>query len=658
MGLIRNLINYNRQQLLAAHKNDATRYDISTWLGESIKKKPLNNKTSDVNIAPEHLYRGYGYGIIRSITNTGIVVAEENIRTTCSTAERERLAKTGDQIEHPYKKLWQNSPYFSEYDFWKEYLTYVQLFGEFYIYMNRKPIAGATRYKAGTRNLMFPTNYMKLIRPTEMKAEEWDDEGNVTVWRRTRKDPRVSGRDLVQMYPAYQIIRIAEFNPLIPNRPYSLLDASKENLFTLENAKDFTRHALVANVNAPGIISVNGEFANQEAFDNYVAQFQNHAEGEWIVAAGNAETKAQELSQNLDGASQEKIRSVERDEMLVTSGVSKSILGIETTGLTRDVAATQKLTFVEKTVIPYIKLMIETLNFDYRVNYAGDFNENKYILRVTTPSTSDKAQELKELEVREEEYAMVQRYVDRGYTRKSAAQFVRGEIDVEQLQLERGDKAKLSPKESVELVDSAERWENLISAGNDPKTVIDLIEGRITMAEFIERNQDVVAKPTETDEPKDDDGDTDKRTPDEYYDPDPEDYGTPRDEKETPADKKKKEEKFLKQLVGMANLADIPLDENALTVLAKKAVPNMGLHTQTEKKLIRKAYSLFETAYSTEKQQIMLQTYRELQKDAIEDDQKALEFIESPTLPKLVRINIQKNLEKIDYAKINAKVKV
>lgn len=652
MGLIKNLINYNRQQLLASQKNEATRYDLASWVAGNFKGVPLKNKTSDVIIEPKHLYRGYGYGIIKSIVNTGIITAEENVRTTCSTAERERLAKAGDQIEHPYKKLWQNSPYFSEYDFWKEFLTYIQLRGEFYIYMNRKRIAGAQRYKAGTRNLMFPTNYMKLINPDEMKPKSWDKDGNVLEWTRTTKSPNVSGQQFVQTYPACQIIRVAEFDPLSPSKAYSLLDATKENLFTLENAKDFTRHALVQNVNAPGIIAVNGEFESQEQFDNYVAMLQNHEPGDWIIAAGNAETKAQELSQNLDGASQEKIRAVERDEMLVTTGVSKSVLGIETTGLTRDVAATQKLTFVEKTVIPYIKLMLETLNFDYRVNYAGDFNENKYILRITNPSTSDKTQELKELEVREEEYAMVQRYVDRGYTRKSAAQFVRGEIDVEQLQLEKGDKARMSAQESVELVDSAERWEALISSGNDPQSVIDLINGKITMAEFIEKNKDViVSSPTGTAPESTDD--TDKRTPDEYYDPEPEDYGTPRDEKETPADKKKREQKFEARLLTSIAECSEQITETKLGEIAQ-AIQTEGLQTRTRNKVLKSIQKRLKQAYSAEKQRIMLDTYRKMQNDAPKSDKKALEFIESAQLPRGIRVKIQENLAKIDYGKINA----
>lgn len=516
--------------------------DYGSWLRSGHKGMMLNN-TADVKIEPKHLYRGYGYGIIRSVVNSGIITAEENIRTTCSSAQREILAKNDDQIEHPYKKLWQNSPYFSEYQFWKKYLTYIQLKGEFYIYMNRKQLVGASRYKIGTRNLCGRTAYMKIINPYEMKPHKYDKEtGEVVEWIRTFKNPN-GGKDLTQIFPAYQIIRVSEDDPWNENKPFSLLDASKENLFTLENAKDYTRHALVNNVNAPGLLAVEGEFQSQEEFDNYVAMLQNHAEGEVIVAAGNAKTTYQDMNQNLDGASQEKIRGIERDEMLVTSGVSKSVLGIETTGLTRDVAATQKLTFTERTVIPYIRLLIETLNYDYRTNYAGDFLIDKYILRVTIPSVGDKAQEAKELEIRETEYNMVQRYVNRGYTRKSAAQYVRGEIDVEQLQLENGDKARMSPEESVELVDAAERWQTLISAGNDPQSVIDLIEGRITMAEFIEINKDVVNEPESLgDDSQGDDSTGDNPTPADYYDPDPDDYSTPRDEKDTPADKKKKEQ--------------------------------------------------------------------------------------------------------------------
>lgn len=528
------------QEPFAPKMKNSLGADYGSWLRSSRKGAMFNN-TADVNIEPEHLYRGYGYGIIRSVVNSGVNTAEENIRTTCSSLQRQILAENDDQIEHPYKKLWQNSPYFSEYDFWKKYLTYIQLKGEFFIYMNRKPLSGATRYRPGTKNLMTKTAYMKIINPYEMSVEETDEEGNVTMWRRTIKNKAVGGKDLIQKIPAYQIIRVAEFDPWKDDKPFSLLDAARENLFTLENAKDYTRHALVNNINAPGLLAVDGEFQSQEEFDNYVAMLQNHAEGELVIAAGNAKTTYQDMNQNLDGASQEKIRGIERDEMLVTSGVSKSVLGIETTGLTRDVAATQKLTFIERTVVPYIRLMLETLNFDYRVNYAGDFMIDKYILRVTTPSLGDKAQELKELEVREEEYSMMQRYVARGYTPKSAAQYVRGEIDVEQLQLENGDKAKMSAQESVELVDATERWEALIQAGNDPQSVIDFIEGKITLSEFIEINKDVIVEPTEPETPEEEpDSDGDLKEPTDYYDPDPEDYATPRDEKETPADKTRK----------------------------------------------------------------------------------------------------------------------
>ena len=540
MGILSNMFKKKAEQEPFAPKmKNSLGADYGSWLRSSRKGAMFNN-TAEVNIEPEHLYRGYGYGIIRSVVNSGVNTAEENIRTTCSSLQRQILAENDDQIEHPYKKLWQNSPYFSEYDFWKKYLTYIQLKGEFFIYMNRKPLSGATRYRPGTKNLMTKTAYMKIINPYEMSVEETDEEGNVTMWRRTIKNKAVGGKDLIQKIPAYQIIRVAEFDPWKDDKPFSLLDAARENLFTLENAKDYTRHALVNNINAPGLLAVDGEFQSQEEFDNYVAMLQNHAEGELVIAAGNAKTTYQDMNQNLDGASQEKIRGIERDEMLVTSGVSKSVLGIETTGLTRDVAATQKLTFIERTVVPYIRLMLETLNFDYRVNYAGDFMIDKYILRVTTPSLGDKAQELKELEVREEEYSMMQRYVARGYTPKSAAQYVRGEIDVEQLQLENGDKAKMSAQESVELVDATERWEALIQAGNDPQSVIDFIEGKITLSEFIEINKDVITTPTDTTDPEEPDSDGDLKEPTDYYDPDPEDYATPRDEKETPADKTRK----------------------------------------------------------------------------------------------------------------------
>lgn len=557
--------------------------DYTSWLRGNLESI-MTNQTADVRIDAQQLYRGYGYGIIRSVVNSGIIAAEENIRTTCSTFQRELLAKTDDQIEHPYKKLWQNSPYFSEYQFWKKYLTYIQLKGEFFIYMNRKQLAGAKRYRPGTHDLCGRTAYMKILNPYEMAPSKWDDEtGEVTEWVRTIKNPH-GGKDLQQKFPAYQIIRVAEDDPWNEEKPYSLLDATKENLFTLENARDYTRHALVNNVNAPGLLAVEGEFQSQEEFDNYIAMLQNHKEGETIVAAGNAKTTYQTMSQNLDGASQEVIRGVERDEMFISSGVSKSVLGVETTGLTRDVAATQKLTFTERTVVPYIRLMLETLNYDYRTKYASQFALDKYILRITIPSVGDKSQELKELEIREEEYNMVQRYVDRGYTRKSAAQYVRGEIDVEQLQLEHGNKARISSDESIDLVDATERWQALIAAGNDPQSVVDLIEGKITMAEFVEINKDVVPPTDDTTTTTDtDEGDSgEKKKPADYYDPDPDDYSTPRDEKDTPADKKKKDKS---QIAVEVIMSELKVNKTEATKMLESGKLSRTIRSKIQKRL-------------------------------------------------------------------------
>ena len=645
MSRIKNAFKALRGEGMFPDENKKTSNSLSLaelFSGRS-RKGRLWNTSSEVDIEKEHLYRGYGYGIIQATANTGVNAAEDNIRTTCSSLQRELLRQNDDQIVHPYIKLWQNSPYFSEYQFWIKYFTYIQLKGEFFIYMNRKKLVGADKYRRGTKNLCSPTAYMKILNPYEMSPKSYDDEGNVTEWTRTIKSHHLgSGKALTQTYKAHEIIHVCFPTPWDEQVPYSLLDATKENLFTLENARDFTRHALVNNQNSPGLLSVNGDFPTQEDFDNYVQMLKNHEDGEVIVAAGNAETKYQEMTQNLDGASQEKIRGVERDEMLVTTGASKSILGIESSGLTRDVAATQKLTFTERTVVPYIKLLLETLNFDYRTMYAADFLIDKYIMHITIPSIGDKTQELKELEVREEEYNMVQRYVDRGYTRKSAAQYVRGEIDVEQLQLEEGDKSRLSPKESVELVDAATRWEELISAGNDPDSVVDLINGKITMAEFLEKNKDVVIEKTTTLEtPAEEPAEDEPRTPDEYYDPDRDDYSTPRDEKETPADKtdreKRAEQNNLDEELKKATeiLSNIPEMINANEI--SKILTDSGVKAGAKvRNTLEKAV---ESLYSIERQKILERYFPEIK--------------DFNTLNKKQRLKAQEKLDKIDYGKLN-----
>ena len=123
------------------------------------------------------------------------------------------------------------------------------------------------------------------------------------------------------------------------------------------------------------------------------------------------------------------------------------------------------------------------------------------------------------------------------------------------------------------------------------------------------------------------------------------------------ADKKKKEQQLVAQLVKVCNEGTRKLELNDFEYLAENTADFKALHPQTRKKLAKLAYKSFETAYTTEKERIMLETYRKMQENAIESDKKALKFIESADLPKRIRVKIQQNLEKIDYVKINASVK-
>lgn len=609
------------------------------------RKQRLVNQTSEVSIQKEEFYRGLGYGVIRKAVNTGIIAAEENIRTTCSSTQRELLAQKGDQIEHPYITLYRNSPFFSEYDFWKWYLLYIQLKGEFYIYVDRKPIKGNDRYKA--KNLMTFPKYMKLLNPYHI-TPNYDGDGKLISYTETKT---TNGETVARDLPAYQVIRVHEINPFDTEDAYSLLDATQENFFTIKNAQDFTRHAVVNNTNSPMMIST-GEFESEEAFNNFLARVLYHEDGEPIVTSGSGEVKVQELNQNLDGASLEKINGMNRDEVLVATGASKSILGIETTGLTRDVAATQKLTYVESTVVPMIKLMLETLNFDYRVNYPLSFAVDKYIMHITNPSTGDKAQELKELEVRETEYTMVEKYVARGFTRKSAAQYVRGEIDVEQLQLE-DDNTRMTAEESTATVLAVQQWQSLIAAGNNAQDVVDLVEGRITLGEFLERNKDV--KPVSLDTPDSTSDDTTAESDEgTYYDPD-DDYSTPRDEKTPKAEKTKKEKAKnatpLEKALNILSSYDCKITKAHVTPLIDPT-----LNEADSKNLVETILASVKSVYDSAKRVRKLELLNQFDKKFGVKASSIRELQEKAKLSEAQVADLRAEINRLDYAIINQKL--
>lgn len=581
MGIIQGVV----KNFVGGKTNNETTVTFRDFRNESFKNVNLF-KSEDVSISARDAYKGLGFGIIRKIRDTGIVTAEDNIRTTCSTAWKEILAEEQEQIVHPYINLYRNSPYFSEYTFWKKAFTYVMLKGEFYVYVNREPLKQSPRSRI-LKNKMSDISYMKIINPFEMSVM-YDSNGEISGYKQRKKNPNSAGKDRVRIFKPYEIIRFSEDDPICDWQPFSIIvDGAKESTWTLGKIRDFARKALKGNMNTPGVISTGVEL-DDEMFQNFIDRLESHEDGTPIVANGGGSVNFDPMSQDLSGASQEKMYNMNRDETLIATGTGKSSLGIEQQGLTRDVAATQKISFVEGTVIPLIKLVIETLNEDYRVNYAVSFAINKYIIKVTIPSSSDKTQELKELEIRQVEYEMVKELTDRGYSMKSAVQYVKGEIDVDGLQLDVSvESVKLTPSEAAILLESLAKQQNalslLIEAGNDPQSVIEYVTGKITIEQFLLTNKDVKPVTIAVDEKDDsDDASSDKKSkPSDDkrrdYDPD-DDYGTPRDEK-TKTKKKKKnsyeieKEKIINDVLGegaSSKLKNNLATRNELTLIKKK----------------------------------------------------------------------------------------
>lgn len=362
---------------------------------------------SQVLMEDKDIYSGYAYAAIRKRANAVATLAKDNLRT---------LTKLNDaDYTHPYLETLKKSPTFTDYSFWHDVSTYLDLEGVYYLMAIRAISEG----RVGA------IKEFKMLNPYHIRRVLDGDNMTVTGYVETRNG-------MVREIPAGLIIPIRELNPFDDDLPYAMTDAAKESQFTLKTAGDYTRNALQHNINAPGIISTD-VILEKDEFENFVNRVRNHTKGEPLFGNGQGAITYQNMQTELSKAALRDVTEINKEVLMAVSGVSKTIMGIEESGTTRETARVQKELNVESEILPRIQLIIDALNQDYQNNYASEYEKNEAIIIVDNPLSVDHDADIKEVDLKTKQLDLYTSMINKGFDANLSAQYVAGNIDIEDL---------------------------------------------------------------------------------------------------------------------------------------------------------------------------------------------------------------------------------
>ena len=406
-------------------------------------KKMFPNWT-DVEISDKDLYSGYSYAAIRNRANKVAKTALDYVYTD-----------SNDDKMHPYLQLIDTSPTFSVYQFWNTISTYLDLEGVFYLMAVRNIATsdtGVTRYgNVKEFKLLNPYNIRRVLNKENM---------TVVGYIETK-----SG--MSREIPPEMIIDIRELNPFSDNEPYALTDALKESQFTIKTSGDYTRHTLKHNINAPGILTTDVILDDKE-FTNFVERVKSHTKGEPLFGNGSGAINWSDMNIDLSKAALKDINEQNRETLFSVAGMSKTTMGIEQSGVTRETSKTQSDLLIEYHILPRIQLIIDALNQDYKNKYNDEYVRNEYKIAVQDPTSTDMDKSLKEVDLMDKKLSLYDKMLSKGYDEETSAQYVEDEIGVGQL-----------PKVErpvVEDTSEEQTQESLTKNETDPKERTGLIQ--------------------------------------------------------------------------------------------------------------------------------------------------------------------------------------
>ena len=440
MGLRDTFLNMLGGETHEVQKTDNSVYKSARDFLRYGNREKLFPDWSEVKMPDSDMYRGYSYAVIQKRSNKVATLAKNNLSTWANPDVVDEYQKKDQTVLHPYLKLIEDSTEFSEKQFWKNISIYLDLAGRYYLGVIRNQIV-PTNPNLPTITTD-PTKFV-LLNPYEIRRVI-DKNKNVAGYIERKKDGRY------REWPLYQIIEMRELNPFDPeNSQWAMTDAAKEAVYTMNQSGDYTRQSLHGNIEAPGIITTDVLLPDED-FRNFRERVTQHTKGEPLFGNGTGAIKWDAMQVDLDRAALMDINEINRTTLFAVSGTSKTSLGIEQSGTTRETARVQSEQFVSDTAQPRLEDIIDFLNLDYKKNYFNEYKKTGYYIEVKSAVGRDYDTEQKATALKQSQFQLAMTLIQSGYTQESAWQFAEDEIDYGDLELEKGLDKPINPEQPEE----------------------------------------------------------------------------------------------------------------------------------------------------------------------------------------------------------------
>lgn len=377
----------------------------------------------DQKFEPETTIKGYLYAALERRKEVFAEYAEENI------VSEDKNSKT---LMHPYLRLIENSKVEDEYEFWRDLVNDYDMYGEAFIFILRRVVYDKTETKPGEK--LVPTHIgtpTAIIQLDANKMTILRNSSNEIIGYREQVDSTH-----VRNYLPEQIIRIYNKHPLNPDQPLSVFDACKDYQYTINKGSEYSQAALVNSTNTPGIVSTESVLT-QEEYDNLIARINGHESGKFIITDGASKLQYTSVANHLEETALPSLNDVNRQTIFAVTGTSKTVLGIEESGTTRETARVQERQFINRTIRPLVKRFLSALNFDYRTNYPDEYKISG--VKMVLANASDPAEDKEKLETQRMFFDDAMEIVYSGFEKESAQQFLNGEIDFTELKVDGND---------------------------------------------------------------------------------------------------------------------------------------------------------------------------------------------------------------------------
>ena len=369
----------------------------------------------DQKYNPEMTVNGWMFAALNARSDAFGEFCEENIITE---------SKKGENLYHPYLQLIEESKEIPEYEFWKRAISDYDNYGQMFFFILRRVVYDKN---GEIEHIGLPTR-IDILNASKM-----------TIL--TRNGKIVGYKEQIDSthkreYSADQIIRVINPHPRDPEVPYSIYDAAKDYQYTINKGTEFAQNALINNMNTPGILSTT-EVLNDEEYDNLISRINSHEPGKAIVTDGTGNLTYTSISQSLDQAALPTLTELSRQTIFAVTGTSKTVLGIEESGVTRDTSKVQDRKFIKRAIAPVAKRVISAFNFDYRVKYPELYKQNQIKMVIKPLYDAQETQE--QFDTQKKLFDDITEIVYSGYTKESAEDFMYGDISFTDLELDAED---------------------------------------------------------------------------------------------------------------------------------------------------------------------------------------------------------------------------